>query len=391
MLFRGMGRGNRYKKLSMQRNLDKVIGSALCSVFALRNSVSKRHFPKKVDVVLFLKLSAIGDAILSLPMMKKAKEATKCRIVVVCSKENCDVFEGQKFIDRIILSDTGKLNPISIFNKVKEIRREHADLVIDAGQSAYLSAALASMAGRYSIGFKNNKARMRNKALDKSLEQNIGRHVVFNYFDLISPLGIYPDEDEVRLVKMSYGEDNQAKSVAMIRGAKGIVGVHPCNALDYREWPKERFAEVISNLVNRYDKKVVIVGGKDEAEKVEHLMGSLDEKTKKSVIDVAGKMGIKDLAALSERFELFIANDGGPMHIAASMGVPTIGIFGRETPERYAPFNSRSVSVYKKIKCSPCYRSYDCYWVHCEDALCLKEISAKDVLDEVEKILGNRR
>ena len=92
---------------------------------------NKRGFDlKKTKKILILKISAIGDSILCLPMIKVLKEKTKTEIVVICSNENKNVFEGQPFIDKVIVSNfTGK-NPIKMFQNLKMMKKEKADIIL---------------------------------------------------------------------------------------------------------------------------------------------------------------------------------------------------------------------------------------------------------------------
>ena len=54
-----------------------------------------------------------------------------------------------------------------------------------------------------------------------------------------------------------------------------------------------------------------------------------------------------------------VSNDSGPMHLAAALGVPTIGLFGPETPVMYAPLGSHTAVFYRPPQCSPCINVHD--------------------------------
>ena len=110
--------------------------------------------------------------------------------------------------------------------------------------------------------------------------------------------------------------------------------------------------ETVNKLIEKFGVKIVLVGGKDTVENNELIRQKC--KHMNSVMNLGGKTSLKQLFALVKRFNLFISNDTGPMHIAAAQGVPTIGLFGPNLPARFAPFGKGNIALYEKTWCSPC-------------------------------------
>jgi len=81
------------------------------------------------------------------------------------------------------------------------------------------------------------------------------------------------------------------------------------------------------------------------------------------------------------RLKFFIANDGGPMHIAAAAGLPTLGLFGPEVPRRYSPLNDLSLALYagENFSCSPCSKPYEGSWPTCLEPACMAAITPAQV------------
>ena len=205
---------------------------------------------------------------------------------------------------------------------------------------------------------------------NNSIELDPNKHMVFNYFDLLKPLGIkYPKK--IELVKLPY------KNIKK----ENIVGVHPCNTLLCKVWPQERWIEVIEYLALK--NKVLILGSKEEAQMVKELLKKV--KTKR-IKNLSGKLDIKQLINIISKLKLFIASDGGPIHIASTVNTPVISLFGPETPIRYKPFSKNSISLYNPTKCSPCIASYANRLINCKDPVCLKNISTEDVIKAIEKL-----
>ena len=107
----------------------------------------------------------------------------------------------------------------------------------------------------------------------------------------------------------------------------------------------------------------------------------------KNIYNFAGKFTLRQTFYLISKCNVFIGNDSGPMHIAAAQGVKTIGLFGPNLPLRFAPLNKKSISLYKKMPCSPCINVHkgqvpEC--IYSKDSKdfqkCMKAIKAEDVL-----------
>jgi len=91
---------------------------------------------------------------------------------------------------------------------------------------------------------------------------------------------------------------------------------------------------------------------------------------------------LRELAYFLSLSKLLITNDSAPLHIAGSVDLPVIAIFGPTDPEKYGPISPGSIVLRKNISCSPCEQAV------CEfDLECMKQISSEDVLNAVYRIL----
>jgi len=360
-------------KLNKQKIIDKYAGGFINYLLILSKKLQKYTFTNKT--IIIYKLDAIGDAILSLPMIKHLKEETKDRIIVACSNSNLPIFKKHKFIDKIVVFDTSKLNQKDLMNNVKKLRKERAKIAIDTSQSSNISAIMSRLTAKTTIGFKKTKGKSRNHVYDHIIDINPTKHMVFNYLNLLSPLGInYPSK--IELVKL-----HTTKNI--LKGK--FVGVHPCTIFPYKKWPADRWVEVIKYLSKKDD--IITLGSKEEAPLVKEILNKLDKKVKKNILDVSGKLNIEQLISITNKLKLFIGLDGGPMHMAACMQIPTIGLFGHETPFIYRPFTKKSIALYKPTQCSPCVQSSANKKLTCLNPVCLKNITVNDVKKAIEELL----
>jgi ADP-heptose:LPS heptosyltransferase len=90
---------------------------------------------------------------------------------------------------------------------------------------------------------------------------------------------------------------------------------------------------------------------------------------------LVGQTTLRELVVLLDRSELVIANDSGPMHIAAALGKPLLTIFGPTNPIRTGPYQRPDAVVRVDIPCSPCYSR------RCSHVSCMRWLEVQSVLD----------
>jgi heptosyltransferase-2 len=212
--------------------------------------------------------------------------------------------------------------------------------------------------------------------------------MVDNFMRLLEPLGMVCDQVGT-LVAINIGGDDEARVSAWLeaRGISGndvLVGLHAGSGprATHRRWHKERFAELTRRITTGFGAKVVLTGTAAEGVLIREIIAAAGNGP---AFDGGGQFEPKQLAALARRCRLFISNDTGAMHIAAAVGTPTIGIFGPETPRRYAPVGKRNVAIYKSLDCSPCVAVHRGEARECDDPDCIGMITVEDVWGEVLK------
>ena len=119
---------------------------------------------------------------------------------------------------------------------------------------------------------------------------------------------------------------------------------------ELKTWPKEYFAQVVSDLAKQYKASFFIVGAPNDREYADEVIAAMDEE----VLNFCGETSLVDLAALVGRADLLITVDTGATHIAATTGVPMITVYGCTLPDRWHPQNDKAVVFSSREKCCPC-------------------------------------
>jgi len=150
-----------------------------------------------------------------------------------------------------------------------------------------------------------------------------------------------------------------------------------------KQWPEERFADIIVWIEKEYAHRTLVTGHEKEKGIIERVLNIAREKGA-TPVGWLGKDGeIPILAALTQKATLFFGNDTGPMHIAAALGVPTLGIFGGGNWPRFLPVGPNSIGIAGDLPCFGC--NWNCIF---GDAPCVKLVNANDVQIAIKLVLS---
>lgn len=169
------------------------------------------------------------------------------------------------------------------------------------------------------------------------------RHAVERYLDVAEALGCGRGP-----VTFDFGlQQSDRDSVAALLGKTNKFAVLlPGTNWETKRWPAKHFATLSERIRRELGLKVVVAGAKDAIPLAEQIPHDLN---------LAAKTSLPQLVALLERASLVIANDSGPMHIAAALNRPLVTVFGPTNPVRTGPYDRLNTVVRLDIACSPCY------------------------------------
>jgi lipopolysaccharide heptosyltransferase II len=212
--------------------------------------------------------------------------------------------------------------------------------------------------------------------LDESLGDDFvvrDRHHVHNYLSLLARLGIAPPDSAVpRLSAPASPESGQDRRIVVLNTSTSNQ--------ESKRYPASRFGELVDLLLELvFDVEIRLSGLAADVERNSAIaLGSRDPGR---CIDCSGRYGVGDLIAVLARSSLVISNDTGPMHIAAALGVPTIGIFGPTSPRWTAPLGPNAHLVRTGAPCAPCFKS-PCPLPR---QTCFDDVAPRDILRVVEE------
>lgn len=174
----------------------------------------------------------------------------------------------------------------------------------------------------------------------------------------------------------------------LLREAKttqDVLCIHPGAGAAVKLWRPEAFAQVADELAHKYALRVVITGSSEErplADTIARYMSS-------PPLILAGQTGLDELAVVLSRSRLVIGVDSGPLHLAVSLGTPTIHLFGPTDPRLFGPWGDpkKHIAVATTMDCAPCNR-LDYLPHELADHPCVRSIPTSTVLEAAETLLA---
>lgn len=172
---------------------------------------------------------------------------------------------------------------------------------------------------------------------------------------------------------------------------KRIILLNPdAGSLALRGWPLESWKLLARQLENEFPDCFTVIVGLEQYKATSVEIANSTQK--KAVFDFCGQtLSLSELTALMSISALLITCDSGPAHFASLVDLPTIAMFGPETPELYKPLGTNVHVIFQGLSCSPCYSAYNHRQSACRDNVCLKSISVKQVMEVVRTVLNKQK
>lgn len=259
-----------------------------------------------------------------------------------------------------------------------ELRARSYDVAIDF-QGLLKSAALARLSGaRRVIGFTRRAAREGIAApfYSERVDAETGQHVIEKNLALAGAIGATTDTLEFPLAPVESAAVEQVRA----GGLEHYALINPGAAWPNKRWPPASFGRIAALLLERHGQQSLVLWGPGERALAEDIVAASDGAAR-----VAPETTIRDLVALARHARLIVSGDTGPLHIAAALGVPAVGVFGPTNPKRNGPWRAEDVTISRYDSCDCHYerrcRRDDARW-------CLGSITVDEVAGAIEQRLG---
>lgn len=351
--------------------------------------------------ILIVNPFGIGDCLFTTPLIHSLKENfPEDKLGFLCNKRTAELFKNNPFIDKLFVyerDDFKRLLSVSWYKWFKafssfigEIKRERFDLAIDLSLTTNFGFFLwlAGIKKRLGYNYKNRGFYLTTSIKLAGYED---KHIVEYYNGLLELTGIKTKYNNLELY-LSDEDKGYAEDIFTYRNVEHrhpVIAVAPGGGASWgieariKRWPEDNFRLLADKIVEKYKAVVIIVGDSSEKD----LLGNLNAD--KNILNLIGRTTLSQLTALINKADVFIANDGGPLHIAVALGKKTISFFGPVDPKVYGPYppdESRHIVLRRNLECSPCYRKFRL--IPCQrNRECLEKIDVQEALNAIDKLM----
>lgn len=360
-------------------------------------AIGTARLTREPERVLVGLLCPIGDTLFATPALAALRRRfPDARIDALVYRSNRGILEGNPDVhDHIVANVAARGFPHSHFlGSIPDIRRGRYDLLVSLTPAASLAGAFAAIPDQV-------HPRMPHRLWWLSGSRDVAyrsRHAIDHYLRMVGPLLREPLTAVPRAprVYLSEAHRDAARSMlreAQVRATEPLVALHVGGAgfRGRKRWSTRRFAAVARHLVEQFNARILLVGGREDVVLATEVAALLPGGT----IDLAGKSSLLETAALIERATLFIGNDSCPLHIAAAVGTPAVGIYGPSSVEQFSPVGGtgyRGKTLHASLPCSPCFHfvGSEAPWIPnpCHSFACLKAIPAEAVIKAAVELLA---
>lgn len=344
--------------------------------------------------LLCIRLDAIGDVLMTTPAIRALKQSDR-QITLMASSAGSEVASLVPEIDRMISYDppwmkatAPSINSQPELEMVEHLRSSNFDAAViftvfsqNPLPSAFL-CYLANIPLRLAHCHENPYQLLTNWVLDPEPSSGI-RHEVRRQLDLVASIGCRPNDQRLSLQipDRHFQKVFSLLNTLELNVNKPWVVIHPGATALSRRYPAEGFAEVARRLVLDAQYQVVLTGTESERELVESIrsmMGVLSHS-------LVGCLELADLAALLAIAPLLIANNTGPIHIAAAVGTSVVDLYALTNPQ-HTPWGVANRVLFHDVPCKFCYKSI-CPEGHHH---CLQLVTPNAIIEAVYELMGRK-
>jgi len=379
--------------------IDALGWTFFAAFHVLRTARRWRHrnaAEQPVRSILLVQLDHLGDAILSLGLLRSIRERyPQARLHVAASRRNEELFSTCGLVDEVHLVPVTRFCRrgwrwiVEIVRWGWHLRRHRFDLAIDV-RGDFPHAVLMWLAGaRRRIGWSCGGGGF---LLTDRAAYVPGRHEVLSRAAVAERLGIditVPPKPRLEISEAALDWADAQLATLWPGHARAnrapLVALHIGAGTDAKRWPAEHWQQLAELLMLEPTASVVLVGTHDDTD-VARQIEDTALGPRRSCLNLVGRLSLSQLAAVLRRADLFIGADSGPAHLAAAVGTPVIALFsGTNDPQQWRPWGTAVTVLRQAPHCSPCHREV-CLW---SDHPCMRGIAPEAVFHQAAEALGS--
>lgn len=347
--------------------------------------------------LLCVRLDQLGDVLMTTPALRALRSsALGRRITLLTSPSALPITPLIPELDDVLAFDapwmkataprTGSRPDHAMIEKLRKRRFDGMVIFTVYSQNPLPAAMLGYLADipRRLAHCRENPYQLLTDWVPETEPQQQIRHEVQRQLDLVATIGARTTDPRLSLQVTSAARARVRARLAALDGdpTTPFVAIHPGCTAASRRYPPEGFAAVARKLVTERHARVLFTGSDSERELVEGIRAAAEAPT----YSLAGLLDLEELAALIAEVPLLIANNTGPVHIAAAVGTPVVDLYALTNPQ-HTPWQVPNRVLSHDVPCKYCYKSI-CPEGHHD---CLRKIHPDTVVAAARELLQESR
>ncbi len=317
--------------------------------------------------ILCVRLDSLGDVLMTTPALRALKESgSDRRITLLTSPAGAEAASLVPEIDAVLVYEapwmkatpprTDNTPEYAMAERLRRLQFEAAVLFTVYSQNPLPAAFLCYLANiplRLAHCHENPYQLLTHWVQDPEPSTRI-RHEVQRQLDLVATVGCGTADARlsIRFPRRAHSHALRWLREMGIDRRRFWVVIHPGASAASRRYPAAGFAEAARRLVRELDCPVVFTGAQAERELIEQIRGLMGVPSHL----LAGELSLAELAALLSVAPLLIANNTGPIHVAAAVGTPVVDLYALTNPQ-HTPWGVPSRVLFHDVPCKYCYKS----------------------------------
>lgn len=330
--------------------------------------------------ILISRMSAIGDAILTLPVAcALRRNLPNAHIAWVVEKKAAPMVRGHEALDEVIELERGWFTSLRKSRDVRRRLRQNGkfDIAIDCQGNTKSSLACYLSGARKRVGYAGRHGGELSRVLNNALVTPVFSHLTDRSLELLTGIGICSPKVKWKLPLSDMSRD-WAKNWRRSIDSQRLAILNPGGTWASKLWEPNRFGATAKYLRDRYHYKNVVVWGTP----AERQMAEVIVRESDGAAVLAPDTDLHHLAAMIETGDLFISGDTGPLHMAVAVGTSTIGLYGATRPGDSGP--------YGQIALQKAYEEGSRRHRRSADNSAMRAIGVEDVCEAIDQLESRR-
>ncbi|MBN2406770.1 MAG: glycosyltransferase family 9 protein [Elusimicrobia bacterium] len=321
---------------------------------------------------LLIRFSSLGDTVLVTPVIENILKNSPGSIIDVMTKqEYVPVFEHNPGVSAVVTGIGFKKKYDYLIDLHDSIRSNIYKYIIPARKRlTYNKAAFA------------RRAYLHARRPDKQL----GKSVIERYLQPLRKIGFKTEPVPPRI----YLTREEMEDAAQVNGGNRYVAIAPGARWNTKQWTVENYVSLIIKIIKEIGMNSVIIGDACDRELADNILKETG-LLKKHVINLAGRISIRQSAAVIKNSAVLVSTDSAPMHIGWAVGARVVALFGPTVKEfGFQPADPGVRILEKEMKCRPCslHGSDRCRF---KDRACMQRIEVYEVMDVIRDFIADGR